>query len=122
MKKILIIEDDTFLNDLESKKLTSEGYSVANANSFEDAVTELEKNTPDIVLLDLMFPGIDGFAMLEKIKKDEKTKGVPVLVFSNLSSDSDMSRAKDLGAHEFFIKSNFTLDEIASKISGIIGK
>jgi DNA-binding response OmpR family regulator len=122
MKRILIIEDDTFLNDLESKKLSSEGYTVANANSFEDAVAELDKNTPDIILLDLMFPGIDGFAMLEKIKKDDKTKAVPVLVFSNLSSDADISRAKDLGAHEFIIKSNFTLDEVAKKISDIIGK
>jgi two-component system, OmpR family, alkaline phosphatase synthesis response regulator PhoP len=121
MKKILIIEDDTFLNDLESKKLTSDGYAVFNANSSEEAEAELEKNTPDIVLLDLMFPGIDGFAMLEKIKKGEKTKDVPVLVFSNLSSDADISRAKELGAKEFIIKSNFTLDEVADKIKSIIG-
>ena len=122
MKKVLIIEDDTFLNDLESKKLTSEGYTVFNANTFEEATAILEKDTPDIVMLDLMFPGIDGFVMLEKIKKDEKTKNVPVLVFSNLSSDADISRAKTLGAHEFIIKSNFTLDEVASKIETIIGK
>ena len=64
----------------------------------------------------------DRESMLEKIKKGEKTKNVPVLVFSNLSSDADISRAKDLGAHEFIIKSNFTLDEVANKINSIIGK
>jgi CheY-like chemotaxis protein len=69
-----------------------------------------------------VLPGVDGFGILEQIRKNEKTKALPVIIFSNLAEDKDIQRAKELGANEFMIKSNFTLDELAEKIGQIVGK
>jgi CheY-like chemotaxis protein len=121
-KKILIVEDDTFLQGLTATKLSKEGYEVLTASNGEDAVKKVTTEVPDFVLLDLVLPGIDGFGILEQIRKNEKTKAIPVIIFSNLAEDKDIQRAKELGANEFMIKSNFTLDELAEKISQIIGK
>jgi len=119
-KKILIVEDDSFLQGLASRKLTKEGFEVVIASDSVKAFEVLEKGNPDIILLDLLLPKIDGFEILEKIKAVDKTKNIPVVVFSNLSEDKDIKRAKDLGALEFMIKSNFTLDELADKIKFIL--
>jgi len=122
MKKILIVDDDDFIKELESKKFSSLNYDVQTASSAEQAYAYLKENTPDVILLDLMLPGVDGFAILEEIRKEEKNKNIPILAFSNLSSDEDMNRVKTLGATEFIVKSNYTLDEVAEKIASIIGK
>ncbi len=121
MKKILIVEDDSFLKNLESSKFNREGFEVFPATSNEDINRILGEITPDIVLLDLVLPGLDGFQILEKLKMDEKTKNVPVIIFSNLSDEKDMEKAKAAGATEFIIKANYTLDEIVQKIKGIVG-
>lgn len=122
MKNILIIEDDAFLKDLESKKLASTGYKISTAGTMEELTKVLKEGNPDIILLDLMLPGVDGFEILKSLKASEATRPIPVLVFSNLTNDEEISRARELGAKEFYIKSNFTLDEIAQKIESIIGK
>lgn len=121
MKKILIIEDDAFLKNLESAKFNREGFEVMPATTSEDVERALAQAIPDVVLLDLVLPGVDGFGILEKLKKDEKTKNVPVIIFSNLSEQKDVERAKALGALEYIVKANYTLDEIAQKIKGIVG-
>ncbi len=121
MKKILIIEDDAFLKNLESAKFNREGFEVMPATTSEDVERVLAQSVPDVVLLDLVLPGVDGFGILEKLKKDEKTKNVPVIIFSNLSDQKDVERAKSLGAFEYIVKANYTLDEIAQKIKTIVG-
>jgi CheY-like chemotaxis protein len=121
-KKILIVEDDTFLQGLAATKLSKEGYEVVTASNGDDAVRKLTTDMLDFVLLDLVLPGVDGFGILEQIRKNEKTKALPVIIFSNLAEDKDIQRAKELGANEFMIKSNFTLDELAEKIGQIVGK
>lgn len=121
MKKILIVEDDTFLKNLESSKFNREGFEVLPASSSEDVDRILTETIPDIILLDLVLPGLDGFGILKKLKTDEKTKNVPVIIFSNLSDEKDVIKAKESGATEFIVKANFTLDEIAQKIKTIVG-
>lgn len=121
-KKILIIEDDTFLQSLAAAKLTKVGYDVAVASDSTAADKELEKATPDFILLDLVLPGVDGYGILKKIRENDKTKVTPVIIFSNLAEDKDIIKAKELGATDFMIKSNFTLDELADKINSLIGK
>ena len=115
-KKVLIVEDDTFLKNLASTKLTKEGFEVLPASSVEELNTILESHTPDIILLDLLLPGTDGFGILKKIRENLKLTETPVIIFSNLSDEKDIAQAKELGANHFMIKSNFTLDEIVSKI------
>jgi DNA-binding response OmpR family regulator len=120
MKKVLIIEDDTFLQNLAAKKLTSEGYEVISAGDADSVSKSLDEETPDIVLLDLVFPGAtDGFGMLKKIRENIKMTKTPVIIFSNLSEDKDIIKARELGATEYMVKSNFTLDELVEKVKSL---
>jgi two-component system alkaline phosphatase synthesis response regulator PhoP len=119
-KKILIIEDDSFLQGLVATKLTKEGYEIMTAVNGEEAVKIADEKQPDFILLDLVLPGMDGFEVLTKIRKNDNSKKTPVIVFSNLAEDKDMVKAKELGANEFMVKSNFTLDELAVKIKEIL--
>ncbi len=119
-KKILIVEDDTFLKSLATTKLTKEGYEVLPAGSVSELDKILESHTPDIILLDLLLPGTDGFGILKKIRENLKLTDTPVIIFSNLSDEKDIAQAKTLGANHFMIKSNFTLDEIVDKVKELI--
>ena len=122
VKKVLIIEDDNFLQGLEAKKLSKEGYEVLAASNSEEAFKILDsKQSIDMILLDLLLPGVDGFGVLENIRANESTKTTPVIVFSNLYEDKDRERASKLGVNEFMIKSKFTLDGLTSKIKALIG-
>jgi len=121
-KTILIIEDDNFLQGLEATKLKKEGYDVLTAsNSVEAFKTMGEQKNIDLILLDLLLPEVDGFMILEKIRQDKALLTIPVIVFSNLSEEKDIKRATKLGISEFMVKSNFTLDELAKKVKGLIG-
>lgn len=117
-KKILIIEDDTFLQGLAANKLGAAGFEVTTASDGDEAVTELGNDKFDGILLDLMLPDISGFEILKNIR--ETSKSVPVIVFSNLSDDKDIKQALDLGATDYLVKSNFTLDELVEKIEKTI--
>ncbi len=119
-QKILIIEDDSFLQGLVATKLTKEGYEIVTAANGEEAVKVADEKKPDFILLDLVLPGMDGFEVLSKIRKNDSLKKTPIIVFSNLAEDKDMAKAKELGANEFMVKSNFTLDELAVKIKEIL--
>lgn len=119
-KKVLIVEDDSFLQGLASSKLEKEGFHVTSASSSEEATKALDESTPDIILLDLVLPGTDGFSILKKLREGIKTKETPVIVFSNLSEVADVTKAKEAGATEYMVKSNFTLDELAEKIKEIL--
>ena len=122
-KTILIIEDDNFLQGLEATKLKKEGYNVLTASNSVEAFKAMEgKDKIDLILLDLLLPDVDGFMILEKVRQNKVLQAVPVIVFSNLSEEKDVSRATKLGASEFMIKSNFTLDEISKKIKELIGQ
>ena len=120
-KKILIIEDDSFLQGLAAGKLSKDGFQVLTASTGEDAVKIADSENPDFVLLDLVLPTMDGFTVLEKIRSNAALAKTPVIVFSNLSEDKDIARARELGATDFMIKSNFTLDESSDKIKSILG-
>ncbi len=121
MKKILIVEDDTFLKNLAAKKLSGEGYEVVTASNGDEASNAIDKETPDLVLLDLLFPGdTDGFGILQKIRQNTAMQNTPVIIFSNLSDEKDMTKARDLGATDYMIKSNFTLEELVEKIKTLI--
>jgi DNA-binding response OmpR family regulator len=117
-KKILIVEDDTFLQGLAANKLTAAGFDVTTASNGDEAMTELAKGKFDCILLDLMLPDISGFDVLSSVR--ETSKSVPVIVFSNLSEDKDIKHATELGATDYLVKSNFTLEELVEKIEKII--
>ena len=120
MSKILIVEDDSFLQGLEVNKLKKDGYEIITASSGDEAMQKITDSGISLVLLDLVLPNFDGFQVLEKIRATESIKSVPVIVFSNLSEEKDINRAQSLGATDFLVKSNFTLDELVERIKSVL--
>jgi DNA-binding response OmpR family regulator len=120
IRKILIIEDDNFLQGLEAKKLEEEGYVIVTASSGEEGLKKINEPDIDVVLLDLILPNFDGLEILKKIRATEATKNVPVIVFSNLSEEKTIKRSMELGATDFLVKSNFTLDELVKRINSVL--
>lgn len=120
-KKILLIEDDKFLRELMSKKLITLGYDVVSAADGESGLVMIKETKPDVVLLDLILPGINGFEVLEKAKQDPETVNIPVVILSNLGQGEDIEKGLALGAKDFLVKAHFTPQEIVNKLKSILG-
>lgn len=121
MKKILVVEDDAFLIKAYQVKLAKSNFKVEIAKDGEEAMEKLKEFSPDLILLDLVMPKMDGFAVLEALRADEKLSQIPVMVASNLGQKEDIEKAKRLGAKGFVIKSDMSLDEILKKVSALVG-
>jgi DNA-binding response OmpR family regulator len=119
-QKILIIEDDRFLRELISRKLISENYQACEASDGEEGVRVAKTEKPDLILLDLILPGIDGFEVLGKIRQAAEVGQTPVIILSNLGQKEDIERGIKLGATDYLIKAHFTPGEIIEKISSIL--
>jgi len=120
MAKVLIIEDDKFLRELLSQKLLKEGYEVLEGVDGEAGLKKITEDKPDLVLLDLILPGKDGFEILTAAKSNPETANIPVLVLSNLGQQEEVEKALKLGAADFLVKAHFTPGEIVAKIKTII--
>jgi DNA-binding response OmpR family regulator len=121
-KNILIIEDDSFLRGLLSKKLSSSGFDVSEAIDGDKGIKKTKEEKPDLILLDLLLPTIDGFEVLSKIKQDPDTSSIPVIVLSNLGQKEDIDRCLELGATDYMIKAQFTPEEIIIKVKQVFEK
>jgi PleD family two-component response regulator len=119
-RKVLVVEDDKFLRELFVRKMFNEGFDVESAIDAEQVFEVLSNKKPEIILLDLILPGVDGFEILSKIKKDDNLKDIPVMVISNLGQKEDIDRAIELGAVDFLIKANYTLDEIIARVLTVL--
>lgn len=119
-KKILIIEDDKFLRLLITRKLNKEGFSVIEAVDGEEGIKKAREEKPDLVLLDLILPSVDGFEVLSRIRKDETTKAIPVIILSNLGQKEDIEKGLKRGASDYLIKAHFTPIEIVEKVKRIL--
>ncbi len=117
-KKILIIEDEKPLAHALQLKLSHEGFEIVATGSGEEALSLLAKDTFDLVLTDLIIPGVDGFKVLEFIQ--ERKMKIPVIVMTNLNQEEDRKRASNLGASEFFVKSNSPISLIVSTVKNKI--
>ncbi len=118
--KIVIVEDDKFLGGLVSKKLIDDGCAVHHVESGELAQAVVESDIPDLIFLDLLLPGMSGFDVLAGLKKNDKTKDIPVVILSNLGEREDIRRGLDLGATSFLIKASMTVDSIIGEASRIL--
>ncbi len=119
--KILVVEDETFLVKIYSVKLKKEGYEVTIATDGEEAVRMAAEVKPDLILLDLILPKLNGFEALERIRQNPVNKTTPVLVLSNLGQEEDIKRAEALGATDYLVKANFSIQDIVAKIRTVIG-
>ena len=121
---ILLVEDDSFLREISSKKLVKEGFVVYEVIDGENALNVINNIVPDLVLLDIILPSLNGFQVLDRIRKnkDSKIAKVPVVMLSNLGQDEYKKKAKKLGANDYFVKANFSTDEIVKKILKMLEK
>lgn len=115
-KKILLAEDDEFLSSLLKNRLEREHFTVTAVKNGNDILPAIKESRPDLLLLDIILPGKLGFEVLEEIKSDAKLAKVPFMVISNLGQDSDIARAKELGAAEYFVKARVMIDDVVAKI------
>ena len=120
--KVLWVEDDSFLSDLVAAKLKHEGCAAFYAKDGEQALEILKTEIPDIILLDLVLPGMSGFDVLETIRKNPTFKEVPIIVLSNLGQEKDIERSKQLGATKHIIKAEHDLDDIIGEILATLKK
>ncbi len=118
-KKIMWVEDDKFLSDIIARKLSTQGCGLLHASDGEQALKILETEAPDLILLDILLPGLDGFEILKRIKEGPR-KATPVVLLSNLGQKSDIEKGKALGAIRFLIKATVTLDEIVEEIKTVL--
>ncbi|PIV12899.1 MAG: response regulator [Candidatus Nealsonbacteria bacterium CG03_land_8_20_14_0_80_36_12] len=119
-KTILIIEDDKFLRELIAQKLSKEDYEISEAIDGEEGMSKVKEEKPDLILLDLILPGIDGFEVLSQIKKDPALSPIPVIILSNLGQKEDVEKGTKLGAVDYLIKAHFTPGEIIEKIKNVL--
>lgn len=119
-KKIMWIEDDKFLSDIISRKLSHEQCVLIHASDGEGAVSMVETEMPDVILLDILLPGIDGFEVLSRLKANPKIKNIPVIMLSNLGQKGDVDKGQSLGATCFLVKATVTLDEIIDEVRSVI--
>jgi DNA-binding response OmpR family regulator len=120
-KFILVAEDDPFYGNIFKTKLTWEGYDVILAVNGEETIRQVKMRKPDLLLLDLIMPVKDGFAALGEIKCDPDLKSIKVVVISNLSQEEDIVKAKTLGADDYFVKTNISIQEMLEKVKQQVG-
>ena len=120
--RILIIEDDLFLNELLAAKFTEERYIISKALDVNRARDALAAGRIDLILLDLVLPGEDGFTFLAELKQDPKFKNIPVIIISNLGQPDAVERGLKAGAADYIIKANATPHEIVKKVETLLAK
>ncbi len=121
-KTILVVEDDQFLSKILKLKLEKNGYTVVLGVDGADALEKIKAQPVNAVILDLMMPGRDGFAFLQDLKKVPSLKNIPIIVSSNLGQKDDKQKAMELGATDYIVKSDTSLDELLHRVSLVLEK
>ena len=119
-KTILLVEDDETLRDMYTLKIEAEGYKLLTAADGEVGLALALANHPDVILLDIMMPKMDGFAVLTELKKDEALKQTPILMLSNLGQQADVDKGKQLGANDYVVKASMTPTQVVAKIKSYL--
>lgn len=119
---ILVVEDDKFLRDLLVHKVEERGYHVEVAVDGEEGIKQIRLLRPDLVLLDLILPGLDGFGVLSQIHDDPQLNQIPVIILSNLGQQEEIEKGLSLGAKDYMIKAHFTPQEVVDRIKKILGR
>lgn len=119
-KKILIVEDDGILQKALQEYLLAEGFETLSALNGEEGVNIAKEKKPDLILLDIILPKMDGYEVLKTVKLDDVTKNIPIIILTNLGSLNDVEKALELGATTYLIKADYKLEEVANKIKEIL--
>lgn len=117
---VLLVEDDVFLAGIYQKKFEMEGYKIFVADNGEKGLADAKKRKPDIILLDILLPKLDGFAVLDKLKQDPTTKDIPVILLTNLGQKDDVEKGLEAGAADYLIKAHFKPSEVVDKVRKVL--
>ena len=120
-RKILIVEDDPFLLQMYVTKMEMAGHDVLQAETGSAGLKAAQDNAPELVLLDILLPELDGFEVLRAMQDDERLKGTPVILLTNLGQKEDIEKGLELGAVDYLIKAHFTPQEVMEKIDKALG-
>ena len=119
-RKILLVEDDPFLLSMYATKFELEGFEVVSADDGEKGLALALEAKPDIILLDILMPKMNGFEVLQELKADDRTRDIPVILLTNLNQKEEVERALELGAVDYLIKAHFMPSEVVAKIKKVI--
>ena len=120
MKKILLTEDDPFLIEIYTTKLKEAGFEVDVAENWEEVLKKLQGEKPDLLLLDIVLPGIDGWEVLKRVKADPHLEDIKIITLSNLGQKDDEKKGLELGAIKYLIKANYTPSQIVEEIKKVL--
>ncbi|MBZ9571760.1 response regulator [Patescibacteria group bacterium] len=120
MKKILLVEDDPFVIDIYTKKLKDSGFSIEVAKNGEEALKKIKEETPDLLVLDIVLPNIDGWDILKKVRTELGFEDLKVIILSNLSQKEEVEKGFKLGAIKYFVKANYTPSQVVEEIKKIL--
>ncbi|MBU1124351.1 response regulator [Patescibacteria group bacterium] len=115
---ILIAEDDSVLREVYSKKFTLSGYEIRTVTNGEEAIKAIEEKAPDILIVDLNMPVLDGFAVMEKYPQEKR--GFPILVLTNFGNPQNKERAMKLGANDYFVKNEMTIKSLLEMVDNLL--
>lgn len=115
-KDILLIEDEEVLANMYDTKFNKEGFIIRKALDGETGLKLAQEKTPDLILLDIIMPKLDGFSVLKRLKADEKLKNVPVILLTNLGQDEDVKKGNELGVAGYLVKANCTPMQVVDKV------
>jgi len=115
-KKILVIEDDEMISSMYKTKFEDNGYIVFTANNGVEGLEIAKRERPDIIMLDIILPQLDGFSVLKELKENSETKEVPVVMLTNLGTEEDKEKGDRLGAAGYLVKANLTPAEVSKEI------
>jgi len=121
-RRILVVEDDFFVRDIYQKKLGDSGFVVDAAADGLEGMERLRSAIPDLIILDIFMPYVDGRDMLREIRRHEEWKDIPVILLTNFSASEGVRDGFDLGADEYLIKSHFTPSEVLEKVCSVFEK
>ena len=120
MKTVLLVEDDPFVIDIYVAKFKKAGFEIDVAETGEEALRKLKEKKPDLLVLDIVLPNIDGWELLKKIRSDLGLGDLKVVVLSNISKKSEIEKSTEFGVLKYFIKAHFTPSEVVKEIEKIL--
>lgn len=119
-KTVLLVEDEPLLANLLKQRLEKENVRVLLGRDGEEALKILETETPNLILLDIILPKVSGFEIMETVKTDPKFRKAPIIIISNLGQDSDVAKGQSLGAIEYFVKAQVSIEELILRIKDFL--
>ncbi len=120
--KVLLVEDDRFVSSMFKSRLERDGFVVEQAFDGEEGVHKMRTARPDLVILDIILPKMSGFEFLEHVVSDTELASIPIMVVSNLGQETDVEKARSLGAVDYYVKARTSIDDLENVVKHRLAK